>query len=61
MLLVKREVQLQNIDSGITEDAEIRSIGILLDEFANFVFAQCPSFSHAQDLELGITQAAMRS
>ena len=57
MLLVERKVQLQNIDSGITEYAEITSIGVLLDEFANFVFAQCPRFSHARDLELGIAQA----
>ena len=38
MLLIEREVQLQNIDSGITEDAEITSISVLLDEFADFVF-----------------------
>ena len=57
MLLVEREVQLQNIDSGVTEDAEITPIGVLLDELANFVFAQSPSFSDARDLELGITQA----
>ncbi len=57
VLLVECEVQLQNIDSGITEHPEITPIGVLLDEFANFVFAQSPSFSHARDLELGITQA----
>jgi len=57
VLLVERHVQLQNIDSGVPEDAEITAIGVLLDEFANFVFAQCPSFSHARNLELGIAQA----
>ena len=48
---------MQNIDSGVTEDAEITPIGVLLDEFANFVFAQSASFSDARNLELGITQA----
>ena len=60
MLLVERKVQLQNIDSGITEYPEITSIGVLLDEFADFVFAQSPRFSHARKLELGITQADLR-
>ena len=53
--LVEREVQLQNIDSGVTEYAEITPIGVLLDESANFVFAQCPSFSDTRDLEFGVT------
>src|SRR5262245_21073534 len=57
VLLIKCEVQLQNIDSGITEDAKITPLGVLLNEFADFVFAQRPSFSDARDLKLGITQA----
>ena len=57
MLLVERKIQLQNIHSGIAEDAEIAPIGVLLDELANFVFAQSPRFSHARNLEFGITQA----
>ena len=57
MLLVECEVQLQNIHSGVTKHPEITSIGVLLDEFADFVFAQSPRFSHARKLELGITQA----
>ena len=40
-VLIEREVQLQNIHSGVAENAEIAPIGVLLDEFANFVFAQC--------------------
>ena len=56
MLLVEREVQLQNIDSGVAEHPEVTSIGVLLDELADFVFAQSPRFSHARKLELGITQ-----
>ena len=43
VLLVECKIQLQNIDSGVTEDAEITPIGVLLDEFADFVFAQCPA------------------
>ena len=39
VLLVERKIQLQNIDSGITEYPEITSIGVLLDKFANFLFA----------------------
>src|SRR5262245_34169179 len=60
VLLVEREVQLQNIDSRIAENAEITPIGVLLDEFADFVFAQCPGLSYTRDLELGITQADLR-
>src|SRR5262249_48235863 len=57
VLLVEREIQLQNIDSRITEHSEIAPIYVLLDEFADFVFAQSPRFSDARHLELGITQA----
>src|SRR5262245_24769376 len=57
MLLVEREVQLQNIDAGLAEHAEITAIDVLLDEFANFVFAQGTSFSDTRDLQLSITHA----
>src|SRR5262245_10728267 len=58
--LVEREIQLQNIDPRVTEDAEITATGVLLDELANFVLAQRTSFSNARDLELGIAQADLR-
>jgi len=57
LLVEQREVQLQNIDSRITKTPRSRPLVVLLDEFVNFVFAQCPSFSHARNLDLGITQA----
>src|SRR5262245_22334544 len=57
VLLVECEIQLQNIDSGITKDAEITSNRVLLDEFPKSVFVQCPRFSHARNLKLGVTQA----
>ena len=60
MLLVEREVQLKYIDSRVAEDAEITPIGVLPDELADFVFAQCPSSSHARDLELCSAQADLR-
>jgi hypothetical protein len=53
--LIQCEIQLQDIDAGVTEHSEITSIGVLLDQLANFVFAQAASFSHTRDLELGIT------
>ena len=60
MLLVEREIQFQDIDARLTEDAEIASVGILLDEFANFVFVQATSFSDARSLEFRITNAYVR-
>src|SRR5438105_7875651 len=54
--LIEREIQLQNIHAGIAEDTEISPIGVLLDELANFVFAQSASFGDTRDLQLGITQ-----
>ena len=54
---IERKVQLQNIHSGVAKNPEITSIGVLLNEFANFVFAQSPSFRDARDLQLRITQA----
>src|SRR5262249_51787018 len=57
VLLVECEVQSQHIDAGITEDTEITPIGVLVNEFADFVFARSPSFSDARDLELSILQA----
>src|SRR5215471_11091734 len=57
VLLIECEVQLQNIDAGLTKDAKIASIGILLDELADFVFAQASRLSDTRDLELGIVQA----
>ena len=58
--LIEREIQLQNIHAGIAEDTEISPIGVLLDELANFVFAQSTSFSDARKLHFGITQADLR-
>ena len=59
--LVEREVQLQNVHSGVAENAEITPIGVLLDEFADFVFAQARAFSHPRELQLGIAQADLGS
>jgi len=57
MPLIKCEVQSQNIDPGITENAKITFFGVLLNELADFVFAQATSFGDARKLELGIMQA----
>src|SRR5262249_52419553 len=38
VLLIQCEIQLKNIDSGVTEDAEITPINVLVDELADFVF-----------------------
>src|ERR1051325_4381773 len=51
---------IQDIDSRFTEDAEITSIGILLNQFANFVFAQPAGFSDTPNLEFGIVEADLR-
>jgi hypothetical protein len=60
VLLVECEIQLQNIDSGFTENSEITPIGVLLHELANFLFAQAASFSDASDLQLGVLQTDVR-
>ena len=67
MLLIECEVQLQNIHSRVAKHPEVAPISVLLNELANFVFAQSPSFSYARKLELGIisntgtTKVAQRS
>jgi hypothetical protein len=38
MLLIKCEIQFQNIDARFTEEPKITPIGILPDELEDFVF-----------------------
>ena len=54
---IECKIQLQNIHAGIAKDTEISPIGVLLDELANFVFAQPANLGGTRDLQLGITQA----
>src|ERR1700731_2730713 len=54
---IEREVELQNIDSEVTKNAEVPAFRILANQFADFVFAQAARFRDAWNLKLGIARA----
>src|SRR5262249_36977345 len=57
VLLVEGQIDLQHVNSGLTEYTDIPPSGVFLDELADFVFAQSSEFSDTRDLELRITEA----
>ena len=50
----------ENVHTRIAENAEIASIGVLLNQFANLLLGQSASFGDARSLQLRVVQADVR-
>ncbi len=49
---IKTQVQFQNVDPGLSEEAPLPSLRVLGDEFPQRFFAHAARFRNARDLEL---------
>src|SRR5260370_10055149 len=60
ILLIQRQVQLQNIHARLTEESELAAFGVLRDQLQKLVFSNASGPGDAGNLKLGSRRSDMR-